>query len=289
MRDGRADVVPLALAQLQQFMQSALLQQAEGPDDALIARYIAPTDQLDPVQHLAIYQRAYFARLLQCMQGQFKGLSHALGPDLFRDFAREYLRAHPSHSPTLAHLGAGFADYLQQNRPDAHAAQQEAWIDFMVELADFEWTLYSLFDAPGAEEQGYATLAQQHHPALRLQPCLALRQYRFPVGAYYQQVADGQDPDFPLPQQVQLALVRTHYRLGIFSLQPAQYALLSCWAQADGTLAQALATTAEQFGEAINSLAPLWLRGWLQAGFLVLGSSQPGQLAATPAAAGECS
>ena len=72
-----------ALEQLQGFMQAALLQQGPLLDADQVARHIASSARLSPMQSLAIYQRGYFSRLLQCMQSQFKALHHALGPELF--------------------------------------------------------------------------------------------------------------------------------------------------------------------------------------------------------------
>jgi hypothetical protein len=55
--------------------------------------------RLSAAQRLAIYQRGYFARLLQCLEGQYKALCHALGKELFDDFSKEYLRKYPIFKP----------------------------------------------------------------------------------------------------------------------------------------------------------------------------------------------
>lgn len=259
------------LAGVQQALQAALME----PGAAAWARlqdHIAPGPRLSAAQHLAIYQRGYRARLLQCMQGQFKALSHALGPQLFADFAAQYLAQTPSRSATLALLGHGFADWLQRNRPDA--AEPEAWIDFMVDLAAFEWSLYTLFDAPGAEDSGYAGVQDLDRAAPRLQPCLRLGHYRYPVSVYYQQVAaqevnGGDDPALPPAQPSWLALVRTDYRIGIFTLLPAQHHLLA-QLQAGTALADALAGTAQAFGKSRETVEAGWARwrqAWARAGF----------------------
>lgn len=264
-----------ALEQLQGFMQAALLQQESLLDADQIARHIAPSARLSPMQSLAIYQRGYFSRLLQCMQSQFKALHHALGPELFADFAREYLQATPSRSPTLAFLGQDFATYLQSARPDAAAAEKEIWIDFMVDLAQFEWTLYRLFDAAGAEQSGYAGIEQADDPHLRLQACMRLCHFRFPVNAYYQQVARAENPGFPDARTVYLALVRTNYRIGIFSLLPAQHHFLHQVQQLQPQqhITDALHDTARVFhrtDETARQAWQTWRHDWLQAGFFVV-------------------
>lgn len=293
MADDAPFPASTGLAQVQQFMQAALVRQDGAPVDAPHARqvqaYVAPGARLSAAQHLAIYQRGYYARLLQCMQGQFKAFGHALGPQLFADFAREYLRQTPSRSPTLALLGQDFVAWLQRNRPDADAPLKEDWIDFMVDLADFEWTLYTLFDAPGAEEHGYAMEPQQLlSPRLRLQPCLRLCHYRYPVSTYYQQVAAleaapasaREDPPLPARQPSWLALVRTHYRIGIFTLLPAQHHLLVQLHQAGpgATVDDALYSTAQAFGKSLDRVQQGWARwreAWGAAGFFAMDEARP--------------
>ncbi|MES2355307.1 MAG: DNA-binding domain-containing protein [Pseudomonadota bacterium] len=260
------------LEQLQRFMQAALLQQAPDTDADQVQLHITPSANLSAAQRLAIYQRAYYARLLQCMQGQFKALSHALEPALFADFAREYLREIPSRSPTLANLGHDFAAFLQRNRPDAETTEKEIWVDFMIDLADFEWTLYGLFDAPGIEQEGYADTTNLDDPRLRLQTCMRLCHYRFPVNEYYQQVANGGNPEFPLVREVYLALVRKNYQIGIFTLLPAQHHFLTQLSQLSPlqNITDALANTASVFKRDIDSVKAfwsMWQHGWLQAGF----------------------
>lgn len=267
---------PTSLAGVQQFMQAALMQ--TGHAQQLVQDHIAPGARLNAAQHLAIYQRAYYARLLQCLQGQYKALCQALGPALFNDFAHQYLQQTPSRSATLALLGQDFAGYLQRTRPDADAAEKEGWIDFMVDLASFEWTLYTLFDAPGAEAQGYANEPEELlQPQLRLQACLRLCRYRYPVSGYYQQVAAMQGPtdgEPPLPPQQAswLALVRTDYKIGIFTLLPAQYHLLKQLERAGPgfLISDALQNTAQAFGKSLDVVErgwTSWRAAWGAAGF----------------------
>jgi hypothetical protein len=44
-------------------------------------------------ERLALYSRAYHRRLADCLRESYPGLRHALGHELFDDFAQEYLRA----------------------------------------------------------------------------------------------------------------------------------------------------------------------------------------------------
>ena len=187
----------VALDGLQQWLQNTLISPGTTANEET-EKYLKPSPQLNAAQRLGIYQRSYYLRLLQCMREQFPALCHALGQQLFTDFAHEYLQAYPSESYTLYELGRRLPDYLEQTRPDKDKPphSRESWIDFMVDLSNFERQLFVLFDALGYE--GQQPLADESTPdhLLQLQPCLALGDYRFPVASYYQRSPHRQRPRF---------------------------------------------------------------------------------------------
>ena len=76
-------------------------------------RVVTRSRSLTATERVAIYGRAYHARLTECLEAEFGVLRKALGDDLFRMFARAYLSNCPSQSYTLANLGKGFPGYLQ--------------------------------------------------------------------------------------------------------------------------------------------------------------------------------
>src|SRR4051812_12009803 len=104
---------------------------------------------------LAVYQRGYFLRIAACMREQFPALCHALGRALFDDFVADYIRDCPPVRHTLYDLGRRFAGWMEANRPDG--AAREPWVDFMIDLADFEYTVFVMFDAEGNEGRPFAT------------------------------------------------------------------------------------------------------------------------------------
>ncbi len=257
-----------SLAHLQAWMQEALVWSGQRTPLEEVAQLVLPSPNLEPAQRLAIYQRGYYARLLQCLEGQYKALCHALGKDLFRDFATEYLRVYPSASTTLSDLGARFPQWLSENRPDKDEEQKEVWIDFMVELARYEWAVYLFFDKPGHEG---LPLADSLTPddALVPQTSMQLHRFSFPVAGYYHAIADGHDPDIPAPFDSHLVIVRVHYRIGIHRLTQPQSQLLQF--MLDGLEApEALAKLAQAHGkpeEEIRTLWSGWKRSWCEAGF----------------------
>lgn len=254
------------LRSLQAWMQSALIAprtvRASDVDATL-----KPSNRLSAAERLAIYQRSYISRLKACLAEQFPASSHALGPDLFDQFARVYLAETPSDSYTLYELGRRFPDYLNQTRPDADApeADQEPWASFMVDLARYERQLFVLFDAPGHEGKPWPT-ADTPDEALCLQPCFALGQYRFEVAQYYHQVTGDSSPTLPPMHRCHVAITRFNYLTSTFPISAEHHRFLSLVAKT-GCIDTALTQIAEELGlsEAIiretwqNSLKPRWV------------------------------
>ncbi|WP_089932858.1 HvfC/BufC family peptide modification chaperone [Candidatus Entotheonella palauensis] len=259
---------------LQSWIQQALMFPPQASEEQT-EQMVEASSRLSGTQRLAIYQRSYHMRLLQCMREQFPALCHALGTQLFTDFAREYLQTYPSVSYTLHDLGRRFPAYLEETRPDRNepAGNRESWIDFMVDLARFERELMVMFDAPGHEGKPFAR-EEMPDSQLRLQPCLALGDYRFPVEWYYHEVQTDNDPSFPPQQRSLVALVRKDYFTHTFSLSAPQYVFLKAL-QGGKTVAQGLAIAAEEAGQPIERVYRSWAQPgstrarWIQAGFFI--------------------
>src|SRR6516162_5491651 len=88
-----------------------------APADA--GRVVTRSRALTALERLEIYHRAYHARLLECLREEFPVLEHALGRDVFDQFALGYLQKYPSHSYTLNQLGTCFPQFLAESRPPA--------------------------------------------------------------------------------------------------------------------------------------------------------------------------
>lgn len=255
------------LKSLQEFFQSAVTG-AEGFTAADASGRIAASSRLPAAAHLAIYRQGYFARLFECLSKQFKVLHLTLGDELFREFAFEYLSAFPSNSYTLNDLGARFADFLEASRPDKDESEKETWIDFMIELARFEWALFVQFDLPGQEGKPYAD-AGIPDEQLRLQPCFSLHHFQFPIAGYYCLAADGNLPDHPPAQESFVALVRKEYITGIYELKPLAYAFLQKMHEGK-SVAASLQETENESGleeEAVKALWEKWKAAWIPSGF----------------------
>ena len=250
------------LQNIQQWMQDALIHSGVQTNPNDIETHIEPSNTLSAKDRLAIYQRSYYSRLIQCMKEQFKALCHALGEKLFEDFAREYLRVVPSTSPTLSDLGNQFAEYLESTRPDK--ASNESWVDFMIDLAKFEWSLYQLFDARGIEnlEKEATPLTGEN---IQLQSCFNLSEYNFPVNEYYRAVSHEKETTIPYPQKTFIALSRKDFMINISSLHPVQFFLLKKIAAGEKDHQIRINQVAEKFNkpaELIQQQWEKWFEDW---------------------------
>lgn len=255
----------LSLEQLQQWMQGNLMFTDSGVH-AGVADVVKPSSRLSAQAHLEIYKSSYIARLRECMRTQFGALAYALGPQLFEAFTDQYLAEHPSHSYTLNDLGRNFPEYLQATRPDADQPEKEAWPDFMIELARFEYALSEIFDEHEQETDESANIGD-----LRPARVLHLFHHSHPVADYYLAHTRKEEPELPWPADSYCAVTRRNYRLGIFSIRPAQYHLLS-YIKAGSDIATAKQMLAQNFNftiEQVEAVWPEWERFFVEAGVMV--------------------
>ncbi len=258
------------LSGAQAWLQDSLMQAAPPPASAASERLL-DREGFSAAAGLAIYRRAFLARIAGAMRAQFPALCHALGENLFNEFACEFVRDRPPQSYTLHDLGRRFADYLEAQRPDRDGdpGQREAWIDFMVDLARFEYRVFELYDAPGAEGRPLAG-PDAADGRLRLQPAVALARHGFNVAPYYHAVRRKQTPPAPVERENFLVLVRTDYIVRTITLRAWEFTILNSMAQGL-TLAEAIPETlmerdlsSQESGQALAAIASArakWI-GW---------------------------
>jgi hypothetical protein len=245
MSDGMTD-----LDRLQRWFQAVIMHPdgivpgVLGPDarqhialsPAELERVVTRSRSLTAAERVAIYGRAYHARLTECLEAEFRVLRQALGEDLFRMFARAYLSSCPSQNYTLADLGKGFPGYLHDTRPAEGVEEKvEAWPDFIIDLARFERAFSEVYDGPGGEggpvpnAQSLRTLLADREPDVRLAPAASLRllTFRYPVHDYFHAARRGHQPELPVPVETFLAMNRRDYVVTTIELSATQHALLS--------------------------------------------------------------
>jgi hypothetical protein len=161
--------------------------------------------KLPSAERIAVYQRAYFSRLVECLRDDYPALAHALGADAFEASCLAFIQAHPPASASLNHYGAPFADFCAA-RPGPHTA-------FASELARLEWAVVECIHADAercldARELG--AISEQQWSLARLIPSPAARLLAtsYPVHAYYRAFLDGEQPEPPALEATTIAVCR---------------------------------------------------------------------------------
>lgn len=241
---------------------------------------VTRSNALAAVDRLAIYSRAYHARLLECLRAEFPVLLHALGGDLFNRFAFDYLEKYPSRTYTLARLGERFPRYLAETRPglDMPHEARENWPDFIIDLATLERQFSEVFDGPGVEGRPLVTENQlgemfesERWAEVRLitVPCLRTLSFRYPVNDYFLAVRRNDDPGLPEPADSRLAVTRRDYRVFLYDLSRQQYELLSGLIAGE-SVAKSIRRAAPATDcdtESLAANAHKWLANWAVLGF----------------------
>jgi hypothetical protein len=122
----------------------AALAAAGGADGARLTALVRGDRGLPPIDRLAVYANAYFARLHDCLREDFAALACALGPDGFHDLVKTYLMMHPPTSPSLRHAGAHLAEHLATEPFAAIFARR---CPYAADLARLEWAMTEAFYA----------------------------------------------------------------------------------------------------------------------------------------------
>ncbi|HVW36906.1 MAG TPA: DNA-binding domain-containing protein [Pirellulales bacterium] len=250
-----------------------------APDE--IERVISPSVRMSGEERLAIYANAYFARLLECMRAVFPFTAKTVGEEAFDELALGYLERYPSRSYTLDRLGAEFARYLEETRPDLddEGRPTETWPDFLIDLAGLEWAIGEVFDGPGVEGRpllaadDLRSIPAERWPQARLitAPCLRLLALRFPLNDYYTALRDDETPPLPEPAESYLALTRREYVVRRHALERPQFELLSALAAGE-TVGEAIERAAHVSSDGLDALAAnleRWFREWTAAGFFL--------------------
>ncbi len=152
-----------ALAKLQQTFQDCVLR----PDKPASIAWVSASGRAAPETQLSIYSYAYAARLREVLANDYPATQMAIGDDHFNALANDYIQAHPSHYFSLRDFGQHLPNYLADKVQHDDTYQGMHWL---VELAQFEWTLGQAFDAADTSlftEQDMATIPPEAWPELR--------------------------------------------------------------------------------------------------------------------------
>lgn len=149
-----------------------------GDADPALVRAVLPSASLEAAARVGVYQEMYVWRLHEVLREDFPKTHAALGDD-FEAVVRGYLVRHPSTHPSVRHLGARFADFLETDA----ATRARPWL---ADLARLERARVDAFDAPDAtpiRSSDLAGVAPEGWAGLRfaLVPAIDVVRSRWPV------------------------------------------------------------------------------------------------------------
>ena len=241
-----------------------------------IEQVITRSRQCSSIERLQVYGKAYYARLIECLQDEYPALRHALGEETFEAFAFDYLQHSPSQSYTLTQLGKSFAQFLRETRPH-DVPPESTWPEFLVDLATLERTYSEIFDAPGPERltllcsEDLLAIPSERWPDVRLIPveCLRLFELRFPVHEYATAVRKDEQPSIPEPCTTYLAVSREDFIVRRRPLTRTAFQLLTylCEGLPIGAAMEKCVEEDEAVMDELSGSLRLWFQTWTAAGY----------------------
>ncbi len=241
-----------------------------------IEEIIGRSQALTSVERMQVYGNAYYARLIECLAGEFPATQAAVGEEAFSGFVFGYLQQSPPGSYTLSDLGSRFPHYLETSRPP-RTLDAPDWADFLVDLAILERTYAEVFDGPGDEHEPalsadmLTSIRAEESGRVRLQTARSLRllSVRFPVHEYATAVRHKHEAVFPEAAPTWLAIHRRDYIVQRRSLSVLQFALLErlmTGAGLDDALQHAIGIVDDVPGD-LSAQLQQWFATWTAAGY----------------------
>jgi hypothetical protein len=238
-------------------------------DDGGLQRLAAGGDPGTFEERFEVYRNNAWQFFQTALARTYPVLQRRVGPDYFRQLAREYREVHPSRRGDLHWVGAEFPAWLA-GRLDGSG------YEWLVDLARLEWACADAAVAPGAAPIDLTALAQfapEDLPSLRLQWQASLRRVRssFPIFSVWHANQDEAEP-----ATVDLALGAEHCvvactadRVVVYRLDPTDFAVLGAM-----TEGKALGAALDSTGADANDLARVL--EWAFSAGLVTGVSPSG-------------
>jgi hypothetical protein len=237
-----------------------------GP--ANVAEHVIDDARLGTALRLEIYKSAYRIRLTKCIEGDHAVLCSYLGDELFELLAAGYIASCPSNHPSLRYFCERLPDYLRDTAPFSQTP-------ILADIAAFERTLMSAFDAPDSPVAGKDSLQilpPEDWPNLRVRfhPSVHLFATQWNTVESWQALKQGEAPAAAGQNDQQHWLVwRGRDRLTEFrSLAPAGLWFYDALHKG-GNLTRACEALLEILPEEeISASTVSYLTGWLESGLI---------------------
>lgn len=243
--------------------------------DAFQDQLLTGKDRLGPHLseggHMAVYDHAYRARLLDILANDYPALHTLLGDDQFGLVINDYLDSHPSQKRSVRWLGQHVSDWLRQTIPWSNLTEA-------VDMAAFEWALGLAFDAPDGpiiDQADLAATAPADWPKLSFSfhPALQIITLRYDVTPFQQAIAQEKLPE-EAPEALDMpghwAVWRDHEELNVLfrKLEPDEAAMLeNARRGADFTVLCDTISFSADGDEAAMRTAEL-VQGWVSSGWI---------------------
>ncbi|MCW8133649.1 MAG: putative DNA-binding domain-containing protein [Planctomycetota bacterium] len=226
-----------------------------------LEKAILPSKNLSAHERIEIYSNMIVWRLIECLAGDYSTVQHAVGEDAWDALARAYIAAHPSEHYSLNCFGAHFPSFLRDEAPELKNRH------VLAELADLEWALQEVFDAPRMEPLSRVQLMafpQDLWPEMRMKfvPAFRLFAFKYPVNAYLQAVREERKVRIPRLRASYVFVRRENFRVYREDLDLPRYTILSTLRQG-GSVGDAIEAAAGLPGVKFETLGKK-VGGWFQ-------------------------
>jgi hypothetical protein len=260
----------MQLRQIQRDLQQHLL----GAQSAISAA-IVDAPPLPIADRLGIYRNAYQIRLIEALGETYPMLHKVLGDEVFSALGEAFVAAYPSVHRSIRWYGRELGEFLRSRPPYADQP-------IFAELAEFEWTLAEVFDAPDAQSLPRAALsaidpAEWAGLTFRLHPSLRRLGLSWNAPAVWRSMSHDETPPQPeLSEQPTLWLLWRQNLQNFFrSLDPVESAALDSALRGDAFADLCAALAAWLPEEQIPLRAATLLGSWADSGIIVEISQLP--------------
>jgi hypothetical protein len=183
----------IQLRKLQRDMQRHLL-----GEDSRVTSAIVDAPPLAAKDRLAIYRNAYQVRLIDALQDTYPVLHGLLGDEMFMTLGEAYVAAHPSLFRSIRWYGRELAEFMTHYPPYDEP--------ILAEIAQLDWTLAEVFDAPDAEPLQRAALSQVAPAAwgslaFTFHPSLRRLKFQWNTAAVWKAMSADETPPRPAPSE----------------------------------------------------------------------------------------
>jgi hypothetical protein len=155
---------------------------------------IAAEGELSIADRISVYAEAYFSRIVESLEIDFSRLRTVLGEFGFQKLIVDYLKAFPSKTFNINEVGRHLPAFIAEYR-------ETETIDYLADLAFFEWKLIETFYAPKGKAFDVSSLNSLteddwEHLQLKIDPSVRIISSIWPLDQFWEMGAEGEPAEF---------------------------------------------------------------------------------------------